>query len=308
MPTFFQQDALSELQQANWDVAMRVYSEIVPPPGAPGSSDGLAASFGASHQPGHPKSALFARLLSGKAPLVHPPPRAFSYPWYALIEESGPHNVLEVWAERPFSGGALHAGAPVLQAWRQALVLEQAAWWVVSCNAPARELLRLARSKSATSAAGLDALRADPRFIVRCGAWPEFELALQRTTPRVVRLDYARSVLRGEPRRRAVREFNPLDARDTALDARIEHEEAPGDVDALIEAARESLARWPALAERAWDGHGTEGGYREFLQANPDVRTWATWSQLEWHLSHHGEWPPLADRLIPTPDLVAAPA
>jgi len=33
------------------------------------------------------KSALLKRLLSGKKPFKFPPPRAYSYPWYSLLEE-----------------------------------------------------------------------------------------------------------------------------------------------------------------------------------------------------------------------------
>jgi len=41
------------------------------------------------YHPG-PQSALFARLLAGREPLSFPPPTSFSYPWYALIERTGP--------------------------------------------------------------------------------------------------------------------------------------------------------------------------------------------------------------------------
>lgn len=39
------------------------------------------------------KSALFARLLEGKSPFIYPPPCAYSYPWYEVIEENGPWNL-----------------------------------------------------------------------------------------------------------------------------------------------------------------------------------------------------------------------
>lgn len=39
------------------------------------------------------KSALFERIRSGKRPLDEPPPRGFSCPWYALVEDRGPHYV-----------------------------------------------------------------------------------------------------------------------------------------------------------------------------------------------------------------------
>lgn len=42
------------------------------------------------------KSALFQRLMEGKEPLPIPPPRAFSYPWYSLIDD-GYGYPFEVW-------------------------------------------------------------------------------------------------------------------------------------------------------------------------------------------------------------------
>jgi hypothetical protein len=44
------------------------------------------------------KSRLFWRLRSGKEPLDHPPPCAFSCPWYEVIEEPHrPHWAFEAW-------------------------------------------------------------------------------------------------------------------------------------------------------------------------------------------------------------------
>jgi hypothetical protein len=43
------------------------------------------------------KSALLERLRSGKAPLAEPPPLGMSCPWYALVEDAGPHYVFDVW-------------------------------------------------------------------------------------------------------------------------------------------------------------------------------------------------------------------
>lgn len=37
-------------------------------------------------------SALLSRLLEGKPPLPQPPPRAFSYPWYKLIDDGKDEN------------------------------------------------------------------------------------------------------------------------------------------------------------------------------------------------------------------------
>lgn len=37
------------------------------------------------------KSALFERLMNGLDPLPWPPPRGLSCPWYAVVEDRGPH-------------------------------------------------------------------------------------------------------------------------------------------------------------------------------------------------------------------------
>jgi hypothetical protein len=47
------------------------------------------------------KSALFERIRSGKAPLPYPPPVGYSCPWYAVVEDPGPHFVS--WHDEPSS-------------------------------------------------------------------------------------------------------------------------------------------------------------------------------------------------------------
>lgn len=42
------------------------------------------------------KSALLERLYNGLDPLVEPPPLASSFPWYALVEDRGPHSISDV--------------------------------------------------------------------------------------------------------------------------------------------------------------------------------------------------------------------
>lgn len=44
------------------------------------------------------KSALLERLRSGKEPLAEPPPLGYSCPWYAVVEDPGPHYVFDAWA------------------------------------------------------------------------------------------------------------------------------------------------------------------------------------------------------------------
>lgn len=46
------------------------------------------------------KSALLERLRSGKEPLGEPPPLGLSCPWYAVVEDPGPHYVFEVYEDK----------------------------------------------------------------------------------------------------------------------------------------------------------------------------------------------------------------
>jgi hypothetical protein len=73
---------------------------------------------------GSPRSALFARLLKGISPLPFPPPTNFGFPWYEVVEESGPFSV----KARP-SGGDI--------------VINQCRWRVVGRNEAALRLLTL---------------------------------------------------------------------------------------------------------------------------------------------------------------------
>ncbi len=41
------------------------------------------------------KSALFERIRSGVDPLPEPPPRGYSCPWYALVEDQTPHSIYD---------------------------------------------------------------------------------------------------------------------------------------------------------------------------------------------------------------------
>ncbi len=73
---------------------------------------------------GSPRSALFARLLSGRVPLPSPPPTIFGFPWYEIVEEMGPFLV-----QFHPSGGDL--------------VITQCRWSVVERNEAALRLLTL---------------------------------------------------------------------------------------------------------------------------------------------------------------------
>lgn len=57
------------------------------------------------------KSRLFWRIRSGKEPLEYPPPRAYSCPWYEVVEDGKPHSLWEgVYISKDL---ALHEGKPI---------------------------------------------------------------------------------------------------------------------------------------------------------------------------------------------------
>lgn len=65
----------------------------------PSSIGGLRANIASRHGfvqrcPGDPSSALFARILSGLSALPYPPPTSGAYPWYEVIEDTGPFTVV----------------------------------------------------------------------------------------------------------------------------------------------------------------------------------------------------------------------
>jgi len=70
-------------------------------------------------------SALLERLLSGREPFPEPPPRAFSYPWYELVED-GRSEALEAQLIEQ-DGGLFPKGT---------LIIDQAPWVVLETLGP----------------------------------------------------------------------------------------------------------------------------------------------------------------------------
>lgn len=87
--------------------------------------------------PGIPqKSALFQRLLSGKAPLVYRPPLSHSYPWYAVIEGEQKEHRVSVCVIPPGS-----QDWPGLDNTRPHVVINQAVWRVEEEVKPGEEYI-----------------------------------------------------------------------------------------------------------------------------------------------------------------------
>lgn len=170
------------------------------------------------YRPG-PQSALFARLLAGREPLSFPPPTSFSYPWYALIEEPGPHVLSSV------------SGAAMLAAKYQSRVfqLDQCIWGIVSANAAAEELLEIDRRFASRTTDAEPALvpfwesiqavyAKQPEFLVRYGQWPTFRMRVGRSKT-TARRDHAMNAIAAGGRIDSI--YGPLNLLALDLNARM---------------------------------------------------------------------------------------
>jgi hypothetical protein len=139
---------------------------------------------------GHPKSALFARLLEGKEALLYPPPRFGSYPWYQVIETPGPHAVnLET---RSIIQSGMHQ-ARVKDSLNGVMLIEDSLWRICDQNEAASKLISILKSitdgqnfntlnlNSESYKRLLNCLKESPEWIVRFGEWPEHRLYMGRT-------------------------------------------------------------------------------------------------------------------------------
>lgn len=130
-----------------------------------------------------PKSALFARLLSGKPPLAFPPPVSFKYPWYECVEAAGPFFVQ--------IGGVV----PVTEVqWPEHgdlfvnyLLINECPWGIVSTNPAAAELQSMMEMMRKTPGAPAVSALASvllqrPEWIVKFNPWPAFRVFLGRAT------------------------------------------------------------------------------------------------------------------------------
>jgi hypothetical protein len=183
MPSFFNEDDLTEEQRARYDWAVAEYQRIQVENCKLLTRPGQHA---VPHQIG-PKSALFARLLDGKPALPYPPPTSFSYPWYELIEIPGQHHV-SIGGGMPVTGIAHWDGGIVTD---EHIVLNQCTWGILGKNAGATEfqkfLLEASRhvTKPENALALLHFILAlKPEYVVTYGKWGEFKLSLGRIVRR----------------------------------------------------------------------------------------------------------------------------
>jgi hypothetical protein len=126
-----------------------------------------------------PKSALFARLLSGRPALPYPPPTSYSYPWYSLIDDGFSDNV----SVEGFSAGLGKPG----------IIINNALWAITQNNPAADRLMQAASTLNKSRHPVLtreesklisDILANKPEWVARSGRNPEFRLFMTRVTRR----------------------------------------------------------------------------------------------------------------------------
>ncbi len=159
------------------------------------------------------KSALLNRLLRGKAPLRDRPPCNFSYPWYELVEATGPVPAVTVGLGGAMSlgsaitgdGGAPETGGIIAGA--RCLVINQTAFSIAWANDAATALVGAVLSMFASPDGErevddwdkgegvkkllpcltrahrlwpevIQAYKAGPEFLVRHGPWPAWKLLM----------------------------------------------------------------------------------------------------------------------------------
>jgi len=217
MPHFFNQKELTDEQKSRWDDALTEYSRVqnvnferkwlnitqeerdyYAKNYDAKSDDDIKQkmrSFGSltGNAPGDSKSALFARLLDGKASLPFPPPTSYSYPWYSVIEDAGPHRVMlggivsEVWLLNGTRGTTDNLRVNINQCLWKIKSLNEAAQRLIDLDRQLQSLSRKEEPHKEWSSLIYDwtddfllqvkAAYADvPEFTVQYGQWTEYRL------------------------------------------------------------------------------------------------------------------------------------
>ena len=154
--------AMDEYARIQRENAIRLIAAMTPeqrqaeeaaiPPGEGTLEERVIARVGLSGgKAGSRSSALFTRLLTGKAALPTPPPLSFCYPWYEVVESADPLEVLlqwPAWLDQASCGAVIEGkekskARPETAPPAERLAINQEGWIVVDCNEAACELMRL---------------------------------------------------------------------------------------------------------------------------------------------------------------------
>lgn len=192
---------LSPEQNSRWDYAVAEYQrltdEIVEKKRAFLSkefrdeliNDGLIRLLSGVNPPGDKKSALFKRLLNGKAALPFIPPKRHGYPWYAPFDRPDEtHEVIEA-----FSFEQTYEETEVLEEWpcpKKWLFIDQERWSVLWANQPATEIAEWGAidwGDGELLAKDQYTENEEPVFIVKYGDAPNCRLTTGRKTREIRR-------------------------------------------------------------------------------------------------------------------------
>ncbi len=176
MPTYFKsKESLPPELLARWDQAADEYERVLQ--GICGDSAACRLFY---YNQIREKSALFWRLLNGKDPLPMPPPTRYSYPWYGIIEEPGPHQVGDIGFhayDKPLGQQLAEIRGTDRE---DRLFIEQCGWSVFSRNAAAQDMLETLQSGVFTMDNQNRLMAAGPEWIVQYGKWPTYRLFVRR--------------------------------------------------------------------------------------------------------------------------------
>lgn len=235
MPLVFEKAQLSLRELARWDSAVARYWAVL-------RQNGLLAARDLPYAPvaGAEESSLFHRLLGGMPALKFPPPTSNGHPWYAVIEQPGPHVVKGVYVPAGGGGAVPHS-----------VLLNHCEWALLDCNSAALELISLDKAvRGAVCSALPEAIRGRvlaayaerPEMRVQFGKWPAFRLALAEGAPRVASRRHADAAMAGAVARKTFSSVFALDClyangritETLACASQPQGEECPGDVVALV--------------------------------------------------------------------------
>jgi hypothetical protein len=185
MPIFFDENKLSDEQEARYEEALTQYN-LIQEANADKQKELLKNIHKLTprlekeidilkqyHKPTN-KSSLFFRLLEGKKPLAEPPPTNFSYPWYEVIEEEGPWTVVVGGVSTLDS----YLNIPFFSKKQQFVAINQCFWAIRHTNKAGKKFLKINNPAKTREIQAI--IEQKPEFIVFYHGWPSYILKVGR--------------------------------------------------------------------------------------------------------------------------------